>query len=465
MKNEKLLNEILTKIKKRVSPITYNCIFRDLKIYSYINSKLILVVPESNNNDLIIQNLTNTYKETMDEIVNDITNDTCEIEYLLEKDLYKIEENKVLDKQENATIIDNIENITNYKYISNFNQKYTFETFVVGESNKLAYETALSVAKNPGKLYNPYFLYAKSGLGKTHLMHAIGNYIVTHSDKKVLYISSEQFMNDYISIVNTKNKNENNITYLEAFRHKYRNVDVLMIDDIQFLEKATKTQIEFTNTFNTLYDNEKQIIIASDTSIDDYKYLEDRLKTRFAWGLTESIKPPELELKKNIIRQKVRLNDFPPLNEDVINYVANNCGNDVRNLERSVTRLFAYKTIFNYADITLDDAIAALQEYVGKAVYRTNSISKIIDIVAKYYSIESSMIKGKMRKKDVVTARNVAIYLSCFMTNETLERIGLEMGGRDHSSIIYSREKVAEQLKTSIELQEEIKKLKEKICE
>ena len=184
--------------------------------------------------------------------------------------------------------------LTNYKYMSNFNPNYTFDTFIVGDSNRLAYGTALSVAKNPGKLYNPYFIYAKSGLGKTHLLHAIGNYIVTHSDKKVLYITAEQFTDDYRSIVTTKNNSEN-MTYLQAFRNKYRNVDVLIIDDIQFLESKYKTQIEFTNTFNTLRENEKQIIIASDTSIDDYKYLEDRLKTRFRWGLTESINPPELE--------------------------------------------------------------------------------------------------------------------------------------------------------------------------
>ena len=297
-------------------------------------------------------------------------------------------------------------------------------------------------------------------------MHAIGNYIVTHSDKKVLYITSEQFINDYVSIINTKSKNDNNITYLEAFREKYRNVDVLMIDDIQFLEKATKSQIEFTNTFNTLYDNEKQIIIASDTSVDDYKYLEDRLKTRFRWGLTESINPPEVELKKSIIRNKIILNDFDiDLSEDVIEFIANNCGSDIRNLENSVIRLVAYKVTLNIPVINLEIAQEALKDYVTTVVYKANSVSRIISEVAKYYGLDPSMIKGKMKKKNITDARAIAMYLSCIMTDESLERIGLEIGGRDHSTIVYSRDKITKELKTNANLNEEIKILKEKICE
>ena len=297
-------------------------------------------------------------------------------------------------------------------------------------------------------------------------MHAIGNYIVNHSDKRVLYITAEQFTNDYRAIINAKNKYDNNVSYLEAFREKYRNVDVLMIDDIQFLENATKSQIEFTNTFNTLYDNEKQIIIASDTSINDYKYLEDRLKTRFRWGLTESINPPELELKKNIIKNKIMINDYDlDINEDVINYIASNCGSDIRNLEGAVIRIVAYKAAFNIPEVTLEIAQEALQEFVPKTVYRTNSVAKIIDIVAKYFNLEASMLKGKMKKKNVTDARAIAMYLSRIMTEESLQRIGLEFGGRDHSTVIYSHEKISNELKTNTKLQEEIKILKEKICE
>lgn len=465
MDSNEIWNEFLSKIKTKVSLMSYNYLFKDLKLYSYENSKMIIIVPS---NELLLQNITKNYTSIIQELIDDITNDTCEIEYIFERDVNKLEQKKakrddILNKDNDESINNNI---NNYKYISNFNQKYTFDTFVVGESNRLAYGTALAVAQNPGKLYNPYFIYAKSGLGKTHLMHAIGNYIVTHSDKKVLYITAEQFTNDYRAIINAKNKFDNNVTYLEAFRDKYRNVDVLMIDDIQFLENATKSQIEFTNTFNTLYDNEKQIIIASDTSINDYKYLEERLKTRFRWGLTESINPPELELKKNIIKNKIMINDFDlDINELVIDYIANNCGSDIRNLEGAVIRIVAYKAAFNIKDVTLEIAQEALQEFVPKTVYRTNSVAKIIDIVSKYFNLDASMLKGKMKKKNIADARAIAMYLSRIMTDESLQRIGLEFGGRDHSTVIYSHEKISKELKTNLKLQEEIKILREKICE
>ena len=465
MDSNEIWNEFLSRIKTKVSLMSYNYLLKDLKLYSYENSKMIIIVPS---NELLLQNITKNYTSIIQELIDDITNDTCEIEYIFERDVSKLEQKKakrddILNKDNDESINNNI---NNYKYISNFNQKYTFDTFVVGESNRLAYGTALAVAQNPGKLYNPYFIYAKSGLGKTHLMHAIGNYIVTHSDKKVLYITAEQFTNDYRAIINAKNKFDNNVTYLEAFRDKYRNVDVLMIDDIQFLENATKSQIEFTNTFNTLYDNEKQIIIASDTSINDYKYLEERLKTRFRWGLTESINPPELELKKNIIKNKIMINDFDlDINELVIDYIANNCGSDIRNLEGAVIRIVAYKAAFNIKDVTLEIAQEALQEFVPKTVYRTNSVAKIIDIVSKYFNLDASMLKGKMKKKNIADARAIAMYLSRIMTDESLQRIGLEFGGRDHSTVIYSHEKISKELKTNLKLQEEIKILREKICE
>ena len=463
MDKDILLEKLLTKLKSQVSLVSYGTIFKDLKIYSYNNNEVILTI--EGNNDLLLQTISKNYSNIIEDIINDITNDTCSIKYVPYEDLNKIEEkNKIIETIENNTQTQIDDEIKNYKYSSNFNPKYTFDTFVVGESNKLAYGTALAVAQNPGKLYNPYFIYAKSGLGKTHLMHAIGNYIVNNSDKKVLYIRADQFCNDYISIMNMKNTN--NISYLEAFREKYRNVDVLMIDDIQGLDQKTQSQFEFTNTFNSLYDDEKQIIIASDTSIDDYKKLEDRLKTRFKWGLTETINPPEIELKINIIKNKLKTyNNYYEfsLNNEVINYVANNCGSNIRNLENALTRLQAYKATLHIEEFTVEIAKEALQEFVTDIVYHTNSISNIISVVAKYYGLDSSMLKGKMKKKNVADARSIAMYLSRLMTDNSLERIGLEFGGRDHSTVIYSYEKISKELQNNLKLQEEIKILKDKI--
>ena len=457
MNTEDIWNMFLNRIKSKVSLMTYNYIFKDLKLHSYKNSKAIIVVPT---NELLLQNITKNYQNIIEEVINDITNDSVEIKYVFEDE---IDTPKQIEQNINESTNSLEEDITKYQYSSNVNPKYTFDTFVVGESNKLAYGTALAVAQNPGKLYNPYFIYASSGLGKTHLMHAIGNYIVTHSDKKVLYITAEQFSNDYRTIVNTKN---NNVSYLEAFREKYRNVDVLMIDDIQFLENKEKTQLEFTNTFNTLHSNEKQIIIASDKSINDYKYLEERLKTRFRWGLTEKIYPPEFELKRNIIKNKIMVNGFDfNISDDIIDYIADNCGSDIRNLEGAVTRLAAYKAIFNIDNISLNIAVDALKGIIDTPQYKTNSVAKIIDVVAKYYGLESSMIKGKMKKKKIAEARAIAMYLSRIITDESLERIGLEIGGRDHSTVIYSYEKISKEIQTNMELKEEIKILTDRLNE
>ena len=462
MSTEDIWEKFLTKIKSKVSLMSFNYIFKDLRLHSYKNSKIIIIVP---NNELLLQNITKNYESIIEDILNDITNDTCEIKYVFDSDVKSINIDDNKDTTNSKQVDENPleKDLRNYNYSSNFNPKYTFETFVVGEANKLAYGTALSVAQNPGKLYNPYFIFASSGLGKTHLMHAIGNYIVTHSDKKVLYVKADQFLNDYLSIINSNN---NNIEYLEAFRNKYRNVDVLMIDDIQNLDNKAKTQLEFTNTFNELHDNGKQIIIASDKSLNDYKFIEERLKTRFKWGLTEYINPPEFELKRNIIKNKLIVNNFDfDLKDEIIDYIANNCGSDIRNLEGAVTRIAAYKSIFNLENINLNDAADALKEFVDVPVYRTNSISKIIDVVAKYYGLDSTMIKGKMKKKNIADARAIVMYLSRILTKESLERIGLEIGGRDHSTVIYSYEKISNELKDNLKLQEEIRILKDKLRE
>lgn len=444
-----LWEKTLQLIKGEVSTASFNAFFKEIKPLKQISNELIFLAP----NEFIQNILENRYLNLIESCVSELSLKKYQIKF-------------ILDEKEIQDTTEEDKSNTIKKSYPNLNPKYTFDTFVIGNSNRFAHAACVAVAESPAKAYNPLFLYGGVGLGKTHLMHAIGNYIVTHSDKKVLYITAEQFTNDYRAIINAKSKYDNNVSYLEAFRDKYRNIDVLMIDDIQFLENATKSQKEFTNTFNTLYDNEKQIIIASDTSINDYKYLEDRLKTRFRWGLTESINPPELELKKNIIKNKIMINDFDlDINESVIDYIANNCGSDIRNLEGAVIRIVAYKAAFNIKNVTLEIAQEALQEFVPKTVYRTNSVAKIIDIVAKYFNLDASMLKGKMKKKNITDARAIAMYLSRIMTDESLQRIGLEFGGRDHSTVIYSHEKISKELKTNIKLQEEIKILKEKICE
>ena len=467
MTKDEVLEKLLVNLKNKVSLMSFNTMLKDLYIYSYKDNEIVLTI--NGENELLLQTIEKNYGSIIEEILNDITNDSCVIKYEQFSSLKEKEDTKkIIQKIEDNSSVDiKLEDdLNNYNYSSNFNVLYTFDNFVVGESNKLAYGSALAVAQNPGKLYNPYFLYSKSGLGKTHLMHAIGNYIVSNSDKKVLYVTADQFMNDYRVIANSKGSNDNNIKYITAFRNKYRNIDVLIIDDIQQFERYTKTQTEFYNTFNELYDSNKQIIMASDRSVNDFKLLEDRLKTRFSWGLTECINPPDNELKKKIILNKNKVYDFDlDLNNEVLDYIVNYCGSNIRNLEGCLKRLFYYKTMFHIDNFSLDEAKNALEEYVQERVYKTNSLAKIIDVVAKFYDLEVSMLKGKMKKKKVTDARSIAMYLCKFMTDETLERIGLEMGGRDHSTVIYSCDKISKELKTNTKLQEEIKILKEKICE
>jgi chromosomal replication initiator protein len=354
-----------------------------------------------------------------------------------------------------------VENSSSYpqEFQDNLIEKYTFENFIIGESNRLAHTAAISVAEQPGKLYNPFFIHGKSGLGKTHLMHAIGNYIKKTSNKKVLYVTSEQFITDFTSINMRKD-----VSYAQNFKDKYRSIDVLMIDDIQFLGNAEKTQQEFFHTFNNLYDMNKQIIISSDRSPDDLKLLEERLRTRFSWGLTVNIYPPDIELKKRIVKNKMAGHAVANLvDEDVIEYIASNSENDVRHIEGAVTRLYAYAAIMGPRKIDLEFANEALRDYLKNSVYMDSNIAKIQKAVADYYKITIEDLKGKKRAANINYPRQIAIYLCRTYTDESFPKIGLEFGNRDHSTIIHACDKIKEDLQNNNQLKEIIREIKNNI--
>ena len=450
-------NEFLSIIHKKVALSTFNTWFKDIE-FNIDNNNIYLIAPhESCKNHLKIN-----YEDIIEDSILEINSEVNYADIITKNDI-KVEESNNNIKEDIVEIIDN-DTKEDYKNYSNFNPKYTFDTYIVGDSNKLAYSAALSVAQKPGKLYNPLFLYGNSGLGKTHLMHAIGNYIKQNTDKRVLYITTEQFVNDLILMY--RKDGDDNLGYIELFRKKYRDVDVLMIDDIQFLKSAIKSQQEFTNTFNSLYDNEKQIIICSDRSVDDLKELEDRLKTRFNWGLKVNISPPDYELKVNIIKQKLKSSDLViDLSDEIINYVASNCGSDVRNIEGFITRLFAYQAIMNIHKLTLEDAIEALKEYTNTGLFTPNSIAKIQNCVAKYFNLSVDDLKGKKRNASITNARHIAFYLCRMMTEESYVRIGSEFGNRDHATAIHSFEKIKKDLETDKELGNTILEIKAKISE
>ena len=270
----------------------YDTWFKESRLQSLGEDAVIVVSTTTHK-----KHLSESYSDLISEILNSITGTNFNLKFVLENEINKEEKEEFVQEQEEQMGVP----FNSYKD-ANLNPEYKFENFIVGESNKFAQATALAVAENPGKMYNPLFIYGNSGLGKTHLMHAIGNYIVDNSNRKVLYVSSDTFINDLISI-NIKNSNETNFDKKEDFNKKYRDLDVLIIDDIQFLGNAPKSQDAFFHTFNTLFDNKKQIIISSDNSPDDLKNLEDRLRTRFNWGLKVNIFPPDNELRKKNIKK------------------------------------------------------------------------------------------------------------------------------------------------------------------
>lgn len=450
MNVETLWNEFLSNISNKVANISFNTWFKDTRLVKVLDSTITICT----NHDAVKNHLESSYYDTIQETFLEITGKNYEIEFILENDI---------EEEINKEAIETTKTDKTNLRLNTLNKKYNFENFIVGETNKVAYLAAVAVAEKPGKLYNPLFIYGKSGLGKTHLMNAIGNYVEENLNKRVLYITAENFVNDFIGI-SKKYHDDRNIDYMELFKKKYRDVDLLMIDDIQFLSGATKSQQEFTNTFNSLYHNDKQIIICSDKSVKDLQLLEERLKTRFNWGLTVNIYPPDIELKKEILKKKIKLQDIAiNIPEDVISFIASSCGSDVRNLEGALTRLCAYSAIMNTINITLEFAMEALKDYTDHLLYSTNSIEKIQMHVAEYFKITVDDLKGKKRSNAIAHPRAIAMYLSRILTEETYQRIGLEFGGKDYSTVIHAFEKISNDLKTNKELEKIITEIKNNI--
>ena len=459
MENKDLIWEkFLSIIKKRVSSLMYDTWFKESRLQSLGEDAVIVVSTTTHK-----KHLSESYSDLISEILNSITGTNFNLKFVLENEINKEEKEEFVQEQEEQMGVP----FNSYKD-ANLNPEYKFENFIVGESNKFAQATALAVAENPGKMYNPLFIYGNSGLGKTHLMHAIGNYIVDNSNRKVLYVSSDTFINDLISI-NIKNSNETNFDKKEDFNKKYRDLDVLIIDDIQFLGNAPKSQDAFFHTFNTLFDNKKQIIISSDNSPDDLKNLEDRLRTRFNWGLKVNIFPPDNELRKKILKNKLaNMNFAQHMTEEAFDYIANTCQSDVRELEGALTRVCAYATIFFQEEITLDTAIEALKGNIktnnnygnGSNSYDINRIQKC---VANYYNVTVDDLKSKKRVATIAFPRHIAIYLSRQLTDESFPRIGMEFGGRDHSTVMSSCDKIEEEIKTNKQLEKIIEEIKKRL--
>ncbi len=442
MNDQEIWKQVLTSISEEINSLSFQTWFEETELYKLDKNIAKIIVPYAIHKNHIMTN----YKNLIIEKLHQYTNNYYELDLLLKEDIVEND-----DAFTDDNIESNIDSSENVFVETNLNSKYTFDNFIVGNSNKFAHAAAVAVAQNPGNMYNPLFIYGNSGLGKTHLMHAIGNYIVKNSNKKVLYVTSEQFVSDFIGI-NKKDESGTNFSYVDFFKHKYRNIDVLIIDDIQYLGGATETQKEFFHTFNTLYGDNKQIIISSDRSPDDLKILEDRLRTRFCWGLPVDIYPPDFELRVAILKKRIvgeAINKEIP--EEVIEYMATNLGSDIRQLEGAVTRLVAYSTIMG-SEITLNLAIEALKDYVSKGISDKNDVNKIQRIVAEYFQISVEDLKSKKRNSNISFPRQIAMYLCRRLTDESFPKIGIEFGGKDHSTVMHSCEKIEREIQINKDL-------------
>ena len=335
---------------------------------------------------------------------------------------------------------------------SNLNPKYVFENYVMGNSNRFAYAAASQVANNPANTYNPLFLYGGAGLGKTHLMHAIGNRIKQNNPSmKVLYISSENFTNEIINSIYNKNT--------EAFRKKYRNIDCLIIDDIQFLKGKEQTQVEFFHTFNDLKDSNKQIIISSDKLPREIETLEDRMRSRFEQGLIADIQPPDLETRMAILRQKA-FNDNVELPNDVLTLLATSITSNIREIEGAYTKVVAYSSLMN-VPITIEITKRILDEMGNVVQVKQITFESIVEAVADHYRIKKDELFNKKRTQSIAYPRQIAMYLCRELADMSYPRIGELFGGRDHTTVIHAYEKISNKCKTDGKLQNELKTLQE----
>lgn len=452
MSGKEVWNNFLDNIKNEITNVSFDTWFNeeDTKFYSFKDDVLTITV----NQEFIKKHIEEHYLDIMSEAMSKVTNSNVSFNIVLESEINKLEDEE--RKNNDLLKYDNVERQSALN--ANLNPNYTFETFIVGKSNKFAYKASRVIAEAPGS-YNPLFLYGESGVGKTHLMHAIGNYLVENTDKKVLYITSDKFVDEYTRIFRYSDKNS--FDKIDAFKEKYRNVDVLIIDDIQFLSTAPKGQEEFFHTFNELHNANKQIIIASDRSVDDLNSLENRLLTRFNWGLTANITTPDYDLRVSIIKNKLAFkeaaNDIP---DDVIEYIANNFDSDIRKLEGAITRVLAYSSMFNKGKITLDVAVEALKDQLKDRSFYKNDVQRIQRVVCDYYKISIEEMKGKNKNNSVNFPRQVAIYLCRELTTESFPKIGSYFGGRNHSTIISADKKIRKELNTNSNLREVIKDLK-----
>ncbi|HFK9612472.1 TPA: chromosomal replication initiator protein DnaA [Enterococcus faecium] len=433
-----LWNELKATYQKDLSPASYNTWIETANPRTLDQNQLVLEVPSKIHKEYWEKNLATKivevgYMLSGNEIIpRFITGEEAEQEEVIEEKNPKVVAPSPLKK-------------------AMLNPKYTFDTFVIGKGNQMAHAAALVVAEDPGSIYNPLFFYGGVGLGKTHLMHAIGHQMLqSQPNAKVKYVSSETFANDFINSIQNKTA--------EEFRQEYRNVDLLLVDDIQFFAEKEATQEEFFHTFNALYNEGKQIVLTSDRLPNEIPKLQERLVSRFAWGLSVDITPPDLETRTAILRKKAAAERLE-IPDDTLSYIAGQIDSNIRELEGALVRVQAFAAM-NSEDISTSLAADALKTLKSGKGHPELSILQIQEEVAKYYHIQLKDLKGKKRVKSIVVPRQIAMYLARELTDNSLPKIGAEFGGKDHTTVIHAHEKIQQLMDSSVSMQNEVSEIK-----
>lgn len=430
-------------IKAELTEVSFNTWIKEIEPISLENDYIILGAP----NDFIKDILNTRYITLISNAIQQVTSQQYSIKIVVPS-----EDNiKTMDKSNkrgsnHRLATDSLSNLQ-------LNPKYTFDTFVIGNSNRFAHAACVAVAESPAKAYNPLFIYGGVGLGKTHLMNAIGHYILQNNpNTKVAYVSSETFTNELINSI----RDDRNV----EFRNKYRNVDVLLIDDIQFIAGKESTQEEFFHTFNALHESNKQIIISSDRPPKDIPTLEDRLRTRFEWGLITDIQPPDFETRTAILRKKAQMENID-VPDEVMLFIAKKIQSNIRELEGALIRIVAYSSLTN-SEVTVDLASEALKEIFSSKAKQLN-IPLIKEVISNKFNIKIEDLDSKKRTRAIAYPRQIAMYLTRELTDLSLPKIGEEFGGRDHTTVMHAHEKISNDIKNDPLIKEKIDKIIEEL--
>jgi len=431
-RDKSVWEELLSKLEKKLKPQNFKTWFKPTQLYSVTSEKLTIMVP----NDFFKKWLDRYYMGMIRREIAKISGHEMEVDFILPPKYSNIKKRKNVSLKKKRSV-------------SRLNHKFHFNSFVVGNNNRLAHAAALAVAQSPARAYNPLFIYGKVGLGKTHLLQAIGHYITENSELTFTYLSSEQFTNELINAIRDDKTT--------AFRRRYRNTDVLLVDDIHFLAGKERTQEEFFHTFNALHEAHKQIVLSSDRSPMEIPTLEKRLQSRFEWGLIADIQSPDLETRIAILKKKAEIQNME-LPDEVATFIAERIKTNIRKLEGCLVRITAHSSLFK-EKIDMNSVKEILKGILPEEKPRPITVELVQKTVSKYYKIKESTIKGKKRIRSIVFPRQIAMYLCRELTEDSFPEIGAKFGGKDHTTVMYAYRKIVERAKKDEVLSNELKEL------